>query len=231
MSEKAMFDSEVLRRMAELVLPLATEAPLVFDEKGVSVRAVDPSHVAMVSVLYTGMKGMRGRACIDMKDLSEFLRLGKGIIEIELTNESFIVKLGNLRRSFDLLSDDIPELKMPRLEYKAHASLSVKDLMIGLRAIGAVGDAVVLNADSISLSVSSYDGKVVQEFNVLQLQGIKVEGTQKAMYSMSFVMPIMRAIGSETVELSFSNDVPVSVKCGDEIISAEYVIAPRVEPQ
>ncbi|MCK4819302.1 DNA polymerase sliding clamp, partial [bacterium] len=108
----AKVKSEVLKGIIDVTSPLVNEAKFNITPKGISLRAVDPAHVAMVNLhidnkAFEEYKADEMELGIDMDKLGGIMRLSSSgdMVSLEYDEESnrLIVKIGNLVRKMGLI--------------------------------------------------------------------------------------------------------------------------------
>ena len=149
--------SDVLKGIIDVVSPLVNEAKFNITSKGISLRAVDPAHVAMVDLqvkdkAFEEYKANEMELGIDMDKLASIMRLsGSGeIITLEYDEDTnrLIIKIGNLVRKMGLIDTaGMPDPKMPNLNLPAKVVLKASELNQGVRASEAVSDHLSLTVD------------------------------------------------------------------------------------
>ena len=146
----AKVKSEVLKGIIDVTSPLVNEAKFNITPKGISLRAVDPAHVAMVNLqidskAFEEYKADEMELGIDMDKLGGIMRLSSSgdMVSLEYDEESnrLIVKIGNLVRKMGLIDTaGMPDPKMPNLKLPAKVILKASELTQGVRASEAVSD-------------------------------------------------------------------------------------------
>ena len=103
----AKVKSDVLKGIIDVTSPLVNEVKINITQKGISLRAVDPAHVAMVDLqindkAFDEYKANDMELGIDMDKLGSIMRLASSddVVSLEYDEESnkLIIKIGNLVR-------------------------------------------------------------------------------------------------------------------------------------
>ena len=101
----AKVKSDVLKGIIDVTSPLVNEVKFNISQKGITLRAVDPAHVAMVDLqindkAFEEYKADDMELGIDMDKLGGIMRLASSgdIVYLEYDEESnkLIIKIGNL---------------------------------------------------------------------------------------------------------------------------------------
>ena len=108
----AKVKSDIIKGIIDVTSPLVNEAKFNITSKGISLRAVDPAHVAMVDLeikntAFEEYKSEDMELGIDLDKLSGIMRLANSgdtvSLEYDEKSNRLIVKIGNLVRKMGLL--------------------------------------------------------------------------------------------------------------------------------
>ena len=119
----AKIKSDIIKGIIDVTSPLVNEAKFNITSKGISIRAVDPAHVAMVdlelkSTAFEEYKADDMELGIDLDKLNGIMKLANAgdSISLEYDEDSnrLIVKIGNLVRRMGLIDTaGMPDSKVP----------------------------------------------------------------------------------------------------------------------
>ena len=150
-----------LRDVVDMLGTVVTEAKFKIGQQGISVNAVDPAHVAMVSLEIP--KGILLEYDVESEEeLSLDLEKVKGILKLASGNDSFIItkdkeklrfEIGNIIKSISLLDNSqISTPRVPQIVAEDYIVINKGDLEKGLKAAEDVSDAIrfTMNPDSFS---------------------------------------------------------------------------------
>ncbi|MCX6661562.1 MAG: DNA polymerase sliding clamp, partial [Euryarchaeota archaeon] len=122
----AKIKSDIIKGIIDVTSPLVNEAKFNITSKGISIRAVDPAHVAMVdlelkSTAFEEYKADDMELGIDLDKLNGIMKLANAgdLISLEYDEDSnrLIVKIGNLVRRMGLIDTaGMPDSKVPHLD-------------------------------------------------------------------------------------------------------------------
>jgi proliferating cell nuclear antigen len=143
--------------------PLVNEVKFNITQKGISLRAVDPAHVAMVDLqindkAFEEYKANDMELGIDMDKLSSIMRLASSgdtvVLEYDEESNKLVIKIGNLVRKMGLIDTaGMPDSKVPHLDLPAKAVVKASELSKGVRASEAVSDHLALSVDKDSFEL------------------------------------------------------------------------------
>jgi proliferating cell nuclear antigen len=240
----AKVKSEVLKGIIDVTSPLVNEVKFNITAKGVSLRAVDPAHVAMVdlkveSKAFEEFKATEMELGVDMDKLGSIMRLSStgDTVSLEYDGETnrLIVKIGNLVRRMGLIDTaGMPDPKMPNLELPAKVIIKSSELNQGVRASEAVSDhlAVTVNKDNFELSAEGDTDTVNLKLPKDLLIELNTTGKYKSLFSIDYFSNMIKSVrGEEAITIQLGNDNPVRVEfdIADSKGHVTYLLAPRIE--
>jgi proliferating cell nuclear antigen len=236
------------KAVAAAVKTLVEEATFEANSEGLSFRAMDPSHVALVDLSWP-LVAFEKYECdkpfkfsLRVEDLVKLVGRSdtKDSVEITSTEEDAIMmKFTNgYKREFvvHLIESTGGTAPLPKLEFDTTATLTKTIFEKVLSDISVVSDQVTIAAskDKLSFSGKSDVGKadiqlVKNDADVLDLQ---VGAESKATYSIDYLIGITKAVGgvSDTLLAEFSTKKPIKLTftLNDQGARANYFLAPRV---
>jgi len=241
---KARMRMEVLRELVEVVSTLVPEAKLSISKDGVSVKAVDPSHVAMLvlnlnKAAFDEFTGEPTEIGIDIEKLKEVLRLSKPGDLIDLQYDGgksrLIVKVGKVTRHMATIDPaGITDPKVPNVTPPGIAVVKMEELRQGIRGTESISDHVTLALDAEGFRMHS-EGETDRVDMLLPKDGLgrlEVKEAVKSMYPLDFFSNMVKSITtSQEVTLHIGNEYPLKIEFavangkGD----AKFLLAPRVE--
>ena len=141
---KARIKADSLKEFIGTVGSLVDEAKLNVSEDGIQIKAVDPSHVAMIetNLVKSAFDSFEAKAMEMGLDIDKFKNVltvaGKeDMVELEKDDDlnRLVVNIGNLTRAMPLLdTSGMPDPKVPSLELPASVSVVVGEIGQGLKA-------------------------------------------------------------------------------------------------
>jgi proliferating cell nuclear antigen len=236
------------KAIAAAVKTLVEEATFEANSEGLSFRAMDPSHVALVDLILPN-SSFSSYQCdkpfkfsVRVEDLVKLVGRSetKDSVEIGSTEEDAIaVRLSNgYKREFTihLIESTAGAAPLPKLEFDVKATLTKTFLEKVLGDISVVADQVTIQAskEKLGFSGKSDVGKAdvsvaKNDADVLELQ---VGADSKATYSVDYIIGILKALGgvADTVEVEYSAKKPIRLmlKLNDQGAKLWYFLAPRV---
>ncbi len=236
------------RAVAAAVKTLVEEATFDATSEGITFRAMDPSHVALVDLAWPAAAWEKYECekpfkfSLRVEDLVKLIGRSetKDSVEISSTEEDAIaVKFTNgYKREFTihLIETTGGAAPLPKLEFDTKTTLTKTIFEKVLSDISVVSDQVTLLAtkEKLTFSGKSDVGKadVSLEKNDADVLELQVGAESKATYSIDYLSNIIRAAGSaaDTVVCNFSSKKPVLLEFKLNEVGARihFYLAPRV---
>lgn len=231
-------DPRLLSEIIGIISELVTEVRLKVDKQGMSMVAIDPANVALVSFSIPGKVFSQFEA--DQDTLGISLENLKAVLKRCTPTSSLVMKrednllhvdiLDKIRRSFTLALIDIEseEKTIPSLTFTSKVEINSYDFS------DSIEDCAIV-ADSCGFAIE--DGKFVIEAKGLNSARSEfssdeaaIEGNGKAKYSLEYLQKFNKAAKlSEKTIVSFGDDYPMRLEYKDEKRELIFILAPRVE--
>jgi len=225
---------------------LVEEATFEATVEGISFRGMDPSHVALIDISWPNSAFEKYSCDGDIKfgvRIDEFSKLIKRAeknegIEINISEDSMLhVSIGkNKKYKMRLIESSASETPLPKIPYdsKIGLSSSIFDKILG--DIGVVSDYLSIKAtpNTVEFSGKGDTGEAFEKFekDMQELEEISVSQESAGTYSLEYLNPIVKAIGSTSgsISLEFSSSKPLRIEFKVANIGRiHFYLAPRVE--
>ncbi|KYK34690.1 MAG: DNA polymerase [Thermoplasmatales archaeon SG8-52-3] len=242
----AKVKSEVLKGIIDVTSPLVNEVKFNITPKGLSLRAVDPAHVAMVdlevnSKAFEEYKATDMELGIDMDKLGSIMRLSSSgdMVSIDYDEESnrLIVKIGNLIRKMGLIDTaGMPDPKMPNLNLPGKVVLKASELNQGVRASEAVSDHLALTVDKNTFELFAEGDTDTVNLKLPKdlLVELNTSSKCKSLFSIDYFSNMIKPVrGEDPITIMIGNDNPIRVEfdIADKKGHVTYLLAPRIESE
>jgi proliferating cell nuclear antigen len=240
----AKVKSEVLKGIIEVTSPLVNEVKFNINPKGLTLRAVDPAHVAMVDLVvkdkaFEEFKATEMELGIDMDKLGGIMRLSSTgdmvTLEYDEDTNRLIVRIGNLVRKMGLIDTaGIPDPKMPNLNLPAKIVLKASELNQGVRASEAVSDhlSLTVNKDNFELFAEGDTDTVNLKLPKDLLLELNTSSKCKSLFSIDYFSNMIKPVrGEDPITIMIGNDNPIKVEfdIAESKGHVTYLLAPRIE--
>jgi len=239
-------DAKIWKNIIES-LTLLDEANFIASDKGIELRAMDPSRVAMIDFSLPA-KAFDEYVCsettrlgINLEEMTQIMRrtgTSESLrMELEGTAKLSLTFEGQNKRSFGISLLDLSESEYPAptIDSKVKIKLRADTLQQAVKDAEIIGDHIRIVADEngVTLSASSEtkDMKVTIEKDSDDIAEFNVKEESSAMYSLTYLTEMTKAIkASELVMLAFSASMPIQLEfpiiAGGKLT---YYLAPRIE--
>ncbi|MCL4317182.1 MAG: proliferating cell nuclear antigen (pcna) [Candidatus Thermoplasmatota archaeon] len=241
---KSSAKAEVLKQIVDVISTLVDEAKFNVDADGISLKAVDPAHVAMVEMslgkqAFEEFAGEDTELGIDLEKLREILKLAHSgdIVKMEHNEDKnqLIVKIGDVTRRMSLVDTaGMSDPKVPNIDLPTTIKLKAEELNYGIRASESVSDHIALVADDDYFEMSSEGDSDSVDFRLPKEKLITLEskGKVRSLFPLDYFSNMAKAIsGGSEVKINLGNNYPVKLEF--EIAGGnghvKYLLAPRVE--
>ena len=246
MSRIVFSDARAWRYLMTAIGKIIEEGVLRFTEKGVTLRAMDPSHIVMVDLSMpravfeeyeiSGVKNVG----INFNDLVKILRRAtkNDRLGLELREEKIAVMfLGSSERMFVLPTLSISEEKLPepRIPFKVSARITSSTFRDVLKDVDPVAETLKFVCEKGVFKVigkgSRGEAEVVLTEESGALIDLSVEEKAEASYSIEYFKNIVPASqASDTTTIKFATNMPCRLDF--ELVGEgrlTFYIAPRVD--
>ncbi|MFQ6065342.1 MAG: proliferating cell nuclear antigen (pcna) [Candidatus Bathyarchaeia archaeon] len=244
-----MADAKSLKDTITAISILIDEATFNITPEAITLRAMDPSRVAMIDFEwpkavfdeYTCTEATK--MCINITELLKLLRrTGKDeTIELTLDEKTARLKLtirGNYTRTFNMptLEAMEEEVPTPKVTFKVKAKTTTEGLHQAIEDASLVSDHVRIEADKEKIIMNATGDLMGANIELKKgsdaLLDITAEEPAKATFSLSYLTEIVKAASatSELATLEFATDMPIRIDFQQpKEGKLTYYLAPRIE--
>jgi len=241
---KAEIKSETFKGLVNIISTLIDEVKFTITPEGMTLKAVDPAHVAMIELnirakAFESYSASETEIGLDLDKVKAVLKLaGQGDIVAMEKDESkgrFIFKIGNLTRSMNLVdTSSMNDPKVPQLTLSANAVMLVDQLQKGIRAAETISDHISLKAEpgSFELSCEGDTDDASLKLKGADLESLETQSGVHSLFPLDYFANIVKAIPAGTkVRVELDSDYPVKLVFGLAGGEADvvYFLAPRIE--
>lgn len=231
----------LLAKSVELISELVLEVKIKFNDFGMSITAIDPANVAMVSFripksafsMYESANDIIG---VNLDNLKKILkRAGSKSSLILEAKENFLeINIEDrIKRKFtlSLIDIDTEDKSIPEWEFSSVVELSSSDFIESIEDCAVISDAcsfIVKNGNFIIEAKELNSAR--SEFSSDEAR-IEAEDC-RARYSLEYLQKFIK--GSKLFEktiLNFANEHPLRMDLRSEHLSLSFILAPRMETE
>lgn len=236
---------ETMRTIIDILTVLVEEAKFNFSEGHIEVRAVDPSHVAMIrmevdAAAFEAWESEDASVGLELTKLRDLIGLAGAEDLIEMGYDEadgrVNIQVGEINRMIRPLDRTaMLEPRVPGVDLTSRVTLSGVKFSRALRAAKQVGDLVTLslNAQTFSVHVSGDTDAVNVSYDAGELEDLETDGPVKSQYSLQYLQPMAKRIEGivESVTVNFGENYPLKLEF--EFVGGAgrciYFLAPRIE--
>jgi proliferating cell nuclear antigen len=240
----AIIESEKLRNTLEAVSSIVDEAKIHLSPDGMSIRAVDPANVAMLTLnlkssAFEEFTATEGELGVDLNRLNDILSMAERTepVELELDEEShkLMVRMSGLTYKISLLdpSSIRKEPKVPELDLPAKIVLSGNELRRAVKAAEKVSDHMSMGVDGDIFYLEAEGDSDRMRLDILKDQLISLEPADaRSLFSLEYLSDMIKSAGKAsevTIELGKDFPVKISFQIAEGNGDVGYLLAPRIE--
>jgi proliferating cell nuclear antigen len=237
---KAKIDNpKFFSSVISIISDLVGEVKLRFDDEGLSIVAVDPATVALVSFkmpknVFSEYEAGNEVLGVSLDNLKAILRRAKSSSSLLMENTESVLNINivdRVKRKFSLALIEVEgeDRSMPTLEFLSQIQISPIDFSDAIEDCLIVSDSCTFNAkpDNFVIEASGLNSAQA-EFSSDEIKIIS--GESKSRYSLEYLQKFMKA-GKlvDKVFINFSTDTPLKLEFKNDEFSLSFVLAPRVE--
>lgn len=219
-------DVSSFKRTIDAIASFISEGNFRFSEKGISLRAVDPSQIVLVDCFidknsFTQYELEPTYVGVDVVELARMLARSlqndKLVMDV---NESEITLLleGDFSRKFHLplidVSDGEKELKLPQQNFDCRVEVNAKLLKEALKDAQLFGSSVTIKVKDKLFGIEAKGSQGMLNTISKQTNAINVLGTGNATskYSLNFLSNVVKEADNDSmILLEFKSDAPMRV--------------------
>lgn len=241
---KAEIKADTLKGIVNVISTLVDEVKFTVDADGISLKAVDPAHVAMIEVdigkgAFESYAAEQTEIGVDLDKVKEVLKLaGPGdVISMEQDEDHgrLIFKVGNITRRMNLVdTSSMSDPKVPQLSLQAKISVVISELQKGIKAAETISDHIALKADEESFELSSEGDTDAASLKLDKSKLLSIEAKEKvcSLFPLDYFANLVKAVPSDTnLKIELDNDYPVKLifDLAGGNSTVHYLLAPRIE--
>eukprot|EP00123_Amoebidium_parasiticum_P004132 comp15416_c0_seq1/m.12364 comp15416_c0_seq1/g.12364 ORF comp15416_c0_seq1/g.12364 comp15416_c0_seq1/m.12364 type:complete len:263 (-) comp15416_c0_seq1:426-1214(-) len=258
MFEARIAQAQLLKKILESLKDLVTEANFDCSGAGISLQAMDSSHVSLVSLLLRS-DGFDPYRCdrsinlgINLTSMAKILKCAANddVLTIKAEDDAdtvkFVFESPNQEKvseyELKLMEIDSEHLGIPEIDYNAVVKMPAAEFQRICRDLGAIGEAVQVTAskEGVTFSTSGDLGKGT----IVLRQNASVDKEEEAVviemqepvdltFALRYLNFFTKATTlSSSVTLNLSTDTPLMVEYRmDEMGYLRFFLAPKIEDE
>jgi proliferating cell nuclear antigen len=241
---KATINAELLKDAIASLAVIVDEVRFRMKPEGISVKAVDPANVAMVtfelgSSAFDEYSADECEIGIDLNKITDLMGItDKGDtvrIELEDENHKLLIDVGGLSYTLSLLDPSTirAEPRVPQLDLPAKVVMNGTDLRHAVKAAEKISNHMLMgvSGDTFYMEAKGDTDQVRLEMGRDQLIDLK-SGEASSLFSLDYLINIAKPTNKvNEVSLSLGRDFPVIIdfEIANGAGRISYLLAPRIE--
>ncbi len=243
---KAEIRADTLKGLVNVISTLIDEVKFTISPEGMTLKAVDPAHVAMIELnieagAFESYEADQTEIGLDLDKVKDVLKLSSSgdIISME-QDEGYgrlIFKVGNITRRMNLVeTSSMNDPKVPQLDLSSSIEVPVSELQRGIKASENISDhiALTITPDYFELACEGDTDSVNLKLEKSQLSALSIDDKDKccSLFPLDYFSNIIKAVPSDaSIKIELDNDYPVMLNfaLADGKGAVKYLLAPRIE--
>jgi proliferating cell nuclear antigen len=239
---------KILSDIISIISELVTEVRIKVNKDGMSIVAIDPANVALVSFklpysAFSQIEVEEEILGVSLDSLKSVLRRASSTSSLILQTEDNILKIqiqDKITREFRLALIDIEqeEKSMPNLEFTSNIQMSGVDFAEAVEDCSVVADSCSFSSkeDKFIIRAKGSLNSAKAEFSSDEVKiKEKKDKNEKEIisrYSLEYLQKFIKATKlTDKVSLNFSKDYPLKMEFKTPNMELSFVLAPRVETE
>ncbi|HDI73354.1 MAG: proliferating cell nuclear antigen (pcna) [Candidatus Altiarchaeales archaeon] len=234
-------DTKAWKNSIDAIAALIDEGTLQIDEKGIKLRAMDPSQIALVDLELPSSSFEEYKVekpvniGIDFTELSKITKRSRAEdkIELSLENRLKMVFKGETTRSFSLaiIESTSSPPKEPNIEFTADVKIGANMLKEALKDAELVSNHVVIKLnDGFGIKADGDAGSVDIKFQEENILGMNVKEEVRAVFALDHLNNLLKASDPQSIILiKMRTDAPLRIEYAIGDGRVIYYLAPRIE--
>ncbi len=249
MVKARMLDSKIWKTCVGSMVNLIEEAAFKFTPDGIKMKAMDPSHIALVDLdLPSGAfeeysvkeSKVLGINLVEMDKVLSRAKVGDELgIELDEKQNRLMInfKGASARKlSLPLINIDERDLPDPKIPFSAEVDVVAGVIQDGLKDAELVTDNVQFLVDKESFVMKAEGDKGTSELKLSKgdeaLVKLNVDQTARAMFNINYLSDMMKgASSSDVVKIRLGSDLPIQVDFQVSKGRLRFLLAPRIETE
>lgn len=242
----AEIKAEILKELVDIVETIVDEVKINFDSEGLSLRAVDPAHVAMVELslgkeAFESYEAEETELGLNLSKIDQFLGLSSTgqIVELEQIEDEnrLLMRVDNITQKMPLLDTaGMTDPNVPQMDLPISFKLSGKHLLTGVKASKNISDHIALSAgpDGFELFSEEDEDMVRLVLGKDELDELEAKEDVRSLFALDYFSNMVKCVSADTpIQIELGKDYPVNMEFdfADGNGNVRYLLAPRIESE
>ena len=226
-----------------IISELVTEVKIKVNKEGMSILAVDPANVAMISFnlpasSFSELEAEDETIGVNLENLRSVLRRCSANSALAMgTQENFLKVeiIDKIKREFTLTMIDLEgkDKPIPNLEFATKIEMTSHDFEEAVEDCAIVSDSCGFEATADRFTMFA-KGPLNSANLTYSSDEVKIESSvqSKSRYSLEYLQKMIKAAKiTEKVLVNFANDYPLRLEFNTPNMNLAFILAPRVETE
>ncbi|AAB98235.1 proliferating-cell nuclear antigen (pol30) [Methanocaldococcus jannaschii DSM 2661] len=241
-----MESAKEFKKVVDTISTLLDEICFEVDEEGIKASAMDPSHVALVSLEIPRLAFEEYEADshdigIDLEAFKKVMNRAKAkdrlILELDEEKNKLNVIFENTgKRKFSLALLDISasSVKVPEIEYPNVIMIKGDAFKEALKDADLFSDYVILKADEDKFVIHAKgdlnENEAIFEKDSSAIISLEVKEEAKSAFNLDYLMDMVKGVSSgDIIKIYLGNDMPLKLEYSIAGVNLTFLLAPRIE--
>jgi len=246
-----MAESKVLKTCIGMMVNLIEETAFKFSPDGIRMKAMDPSHIALVDFELPAAAFVEYNVKqptvlgINLIEMNKILSRSKAedelILELDEKQNRLALTFKGIstrRLSLPLIDVRETELPEPKLQFTAAAEVLAGVIQDGLKDAELVGDNVRFEMNEGGLVISAESDKGTTELKLGKgdkgLVKLSVKQPSRAMFNIKYLSDMTKAVSpTDVITINLGTDLPIQLDfpIAEGKGRLRFLLAPRIEAE
>ncbi len=240
----AEINSNVLKDLVEIVGTIVDEVKINLTEDGLSLKAVDPAHVAMVDLdldkdAFESYEANETEIGLNLKKVEQFLKLaGAGdVVRMEHDEEDnrLVMEVNNITQKMALLDTaGMTDPNVPSLDLPLNLKVKGKHVLNGVKASENISDHISITANPDGFEILSEEDEDMVRLSLGEddLEELSANEEVRSLFALDYFSNMIKCVSKETtLDIELGADYPIKIEFSfaEDNGNVRYLLAPRIE--
>ncbi|WP_457613400.1 DNA polymerase sliding clamp [Methanocaldococcus sp.] len=246
MFKGVMESAKEFKKVVDTISTLLDEICFEVNEEGIKASAMDPSHVALVSLeipslAFEEFTADEHEIGIDLEAFKKVMNRAKSkdklILELdEEKNKLNIIFENTGKRKFSLALLDLSasSVKVPEIEYPNVVVIKGEAFKEALKDADLFSDYVILKVENDKFLIQAKgdlnDFSAEFEKDDAAIVNLEVGEEAKSAFNLDYLMDMVKGVSSgDIIKIYLGNDMPLKMEYSLAGVNLTFLLAPRIE--
>lgn len=240
----AEIESRILKDLVDIVGTIVDEVKINLKEDGLTLKAVDPAHVAMVelnlsSEAFNSFKATETEIGLNLNKIDQFLKLAgsNDLVSIQHIEEEnrLLLEVDNITQKMPLLDTaGMTDPSVPTLDLPINLKIEGKHLLKGVKASQNISDHIAITANPDGFEIFSEEDEDMVRLSLSEDELVELNAKQevRSLFALDYFSSMIKCVSSDTplnIELGADYPIKIEFDFADGEGNVRYLLAPRIE--